>query len=271
MPHTSISAYANRNGILARLVASFLLSFTTSGDVVCLKFGEVWETLWIFKVVKWTRNRWPKINKSPTVSNDVGASSFEIWTANLAQSLTVGTLTNSWSFIFWDSNWKFYKVGYPHRPPKTWHSDADISDLGCFFECFYFLVKKIKNLLYIQEHCIRKLGKIWSELKLLFGVYYLFLKLYTGIIWHSYFPSHGISQWKGRGWSGAKYYHSTISSPSTFLLIHSSLSWNDLCSCQDIKIQFLTSCTRTYPSFSINKSQTMASSTLRFQMLQFSV
>ena len=41
MPHTSISAYANRNGILARLVASFLLSFTTSGDVVCLKFGEV--------------------------------------------------------------------------------------------------------------------------------------------------------------------------------------------------------------------------------------
>ena len=39
--HTSISAYANRNGILARLVALFLLLFTTSGDVVCLKFGEV--------------------------------------------------------------------------------------------------------------------------------------------------------------------------------------------------------------------------------------
>ena len=114
--HTSISAYANRNGILARLVASFPLLFTTSGDVLCSKFGEVWETLWIFKVAKWTRNRWPKINKSPTVSNGVGASSFEIWTANLAQSLTVGTLTNSRSFIFGDSNWKSCKVSYTVGP-----------------------------------------------------------------------------------------------------------------------------------------------------------
>ena len=38
-----------------------------------------------------------------------------------------------------------------------------------------------QNLLDIQEHCIHKLRKIWSELKLLFGVYYLFLKfLYAG-------------------------------------------------------------------------------------------
>ena len=36
--HTSISAYANRNGILARLEASFPLLFTTSGDVLCSKF-----------------------------------------------------------------------------------------------------------------------------------------------------------------------------------------------------------------------------------------
>ena len=36
--HTSISAYANRNGTPARLVASFLLSFTPSGDVLCSKF-----------------------------------------------------------------------------------------------------------------------------------------------------------------------------------------------------------------------------------------
>ena len=32
--------------------------------------------------------------------------------------------------------------------------------------------KKIKNLLAIQEQCSRKLGKIRSKLKLLFGVYY---------------------------------------------------------------------------------------------------
>ena len=44
--HASISAYANRNWILARLLASFPRLITTSGDVVCLKFGEVWETLW---------------------------------------------------------------------------------------------------------------------------------------------------------------------------------------------------------------------------------
>ena len=37
--------------------------------------------------------------------------------------------------------------------------------LLCFSE-------KNQNLLDIQEHCIRKLGKIRSELKHLFGVYY---------------------------------------------------------------------------------------------------
>ena len=54
-------------------------------------------------------------------------------------------------------------------------------------------LKKNLNLLDIQEHCICNLGKIWSELKLSFAVYYWFLKLYTGTIWHSYLPSHGIS------------------------------------------------------------------------------
>ena len=71
---------------------SFPQQFTTSGDVLCLKFGGVWETLWIFKAATWTRNRCTKINKSPTVSNGVRASSFEIWTANLVQSSTLGTL-----------------------------------------------------------------------------------------------------------------------------------------------------------------------------------
>ena len=155
-----------------RLVASFPLLFTTSGDVVCLKFSEVWETLWIFKVVRWTRNRWLKINKSPTVRNGVRVSSFEIWTANLAQSLTVGTLTNTRSFIFGDSNWKFCKLGYPHRHPNTWHSDVDISDLGLsFFLCFYFWVKNqsIKPVGYTRP-LYSQTGKIWRELKLLCGV-----------------------------------------------------------------------------------------------------
>ena len=69
-----------------------------------------------FKTARWTCDRCPKINKSPTVSNGVRPSSFEIWTANLVQLLTMSTLTNSKSFIFGDSNWKFCKVGYPVGP-----------------------------------------------------------------------------------------------------------------------------------------------------------
>ena len=140
------------------------------------------ERHWIFN------DRYTKVNKSPTVSNGVGASSFEIWTANLAQLLPMGTLTNSQSFIFGVSNWKFCKVGYPVGTPKP-----DIQMRIFLTWDFFLMLFKNQNLLDIQEHCIRKLGKIQNELKLLFGVYYWFLKLYTGIIWHSYFPSHGIS------------------------------------------------------------------------------
>ena len=147
--HTGIPVYANRNRILLRLVASFLLLFTTSGDDLCSKLGRVYEALWIFKVARRIHDRCTKI-KSPTVSNGVGTSSFDIWTANLAQSLTVGTLTNPWSFIFRDSNWKFCSW-LPHRHPKTWHSDADISDLGLFFLLLYFSVKKIQTC-YIYKH-----------------------------------------------------------------------------------------------------------------------
>ena len=184
MLHTSIPAYANRNGILARLIALFLLLFTTSGNVLCLEFGGVWETLWIFKVVRWTHDTATKINKSPTVSNGVGASSFLIWTANLAQSLTMGTLTNSQSFVSGDPNWKFCNVGYPVGTQKpdiqlwtflTWD----------FFMLLFLSEKKCQSLLDIEQDCIRKLGKNtkWAET----FVWCLLL------IWHSYFPSHGIS------------------------------------------------------------------------------
>ena len=192
MLHASISAYANRNRILARLVASFLLLFTTSGDVVCSKFGEVCEALWIFKAARCMRDRWPKINKSPTVSNGVGASSFEIWTANLAVAYH-GHPNKLTELHLWRFKLEILPSRFPRRPPKTWHSDADISDLGFFFFMPLFLSEKNQNLLDIQEHSIRKLGKIRSELKLLFDVYYWFIKLYTGIIWHSYFPLQGIS------------------------------------------------------------------------------
>ena len=63
--------------------------------------------------------------------------------------------------------------------------------LSAFLFAFIFEWKNL-NLLDLQEQCIHKLGQIQSELKLLFDVYYWFLKLYTGILWRSYFPSHGI-------------------------------------------------------------------------------
>ena len=152
---------------------------------------EVWEMLWIFKVARCTCDRCPKINKSPTVSNGIGASSFEIWTANLAQLLTVGTLTNSQSFIFGDSNWKFCKVGYPVGPQKT---DIQMWTFLTWNFCFfYFLVKnKAKPIGYTRTMYLQT-GKTtkWAE-TFLSGVYYWFLKLYTRIIWHSYFPSHEI-------------------------------------------------------------------------------
>ena len=142
--------------------------------------------LWIFKAARWTRDtdRCTKINKSLTVSSGIRTSSFEIWTANLAQSLTLGTLTNSRSFIFGVSNWKFCKFSYSIGAPKH---NIQMQIFLYFFLLPLFLCEKNTNLLdniyYIQERCIRKRGKIWSEPKLLFGVYYWFLKLYPGIIW----------------------------------------------------------------------------------------
>ena len=95
------------------------------------------------------------MNKSPTVCNDVEASSFEIWTANMAQSLTVGTLTNSWSFIFGDSNWKFCKVGYLIGPQNlTFRCRHFWLGIIIFYD-FIFEWKKSKpvgytSILYLQ-------------------------------------------------------------------------------------------------------------------------
>ena len=124
--------------------------------------GEFWETLWIFKAARWMRNRWQKIN-SPTVSNGVGASSFKIWTANLSPLLTVGTLTNSWSFIFGNSNWKCCSQ-LPRRPPKNLTFRCGNFWLGIFFNAFIFLMKKSKPVRYTRTLCSQT-GKNtkWAE------------------------------------------------------------------------------------------------------------
>ena len=60
------------------------------------------------------------------------------FTAEEAKVFTLGTLKNSWSVIFRDSDWKFCEVIYP---VGTWHSDEDISD----FFSFFFLNEKKKT------------------------------------------------------------------------------------------------------------------------------
>ena len=82
----------------------------------------------------------------------------------------MGTLTNSQRFIFGDPNWKFRKVGYPIGTPKPDIQMQIFLTWDYLFFMLLFLREKNQNLLDIQEYCIRKLGKIQSELKLLFGV-----------------------------------------------------------------------------------------------------
>jgi len=65
----------------------------------------------------------------------------------MAQSLTVVTLTNSLSFTFGDSNWKFCKVGYPEGPPKP---DIQMQTF-LTWDYFYFF-----NALFFSEKIISK-------------------------------------------------------------------------------------------------------------------
>ena len=65
----------------------------------------------------------------------------------------MGNLTNSWSFIFGDSNWKFCKVGYPVGTQKPdiqmWTFLAwDLKKKKK--KCFYFWVKKSKPVGYTR-------------------------------------------------------------------------------------------------------------------------
>ena len=111
------------------------------------------------------------------------------------------------SIILWDLNCKFGSDAYCGHPNKLtelhlWRFKLEILQsvaplpvgpqkpdiqmwtfLTWDFFMLLFFSEKNQNLLGIQEHCIRKLGKIWSELKLSFGVYYKKFKLYTRIIW----------------------------------------------------------------------------------------
>ena len=74
-------------------------------------------------------------------------------------SLTMGTLTNSHSFIFRDSNWKFCKVGYPVGTQKP---DIEMQTFLTWEEKklrFYFLVQKIQACWIFQNTVFANWGK----------------------------------------------------------------------------------------------------------------
>ena len=123
------------------------------------------------------------------------------------------------SELHWDMNCKFGSVAYPGHPdkltelhlwrfkleilqsrlpcrhPKTWHSDADISDFGFFLMLLFFSKNnnpKTKTVGYTRTLYLQT-GKNTVSWNFYLVFIIDFLKLYTGIIWHSYFPLHGIS------------------------------------------------------------------------------
>ena len=67
-----------------------------------------------------------------------------IRTANLAQLLTLGTLTNSQSFISGDSNWKFYKLSYPVGTLKP---NIQMQTFR-IWDFFFLILIVLKNIFY---------------------------------------------------------------------------------------------------------------------------
>ena len=154
--------------------------------------------LWIFKFARWTPDRCTKKER-------------KAWLLAMASELHPLRFEQHRSFVLWDLNSKFGSVAYRGHPNKLtelhWSFNRghfckvgtpkpDIQmQIFLTWDLFIFMWKKIKTcccICYTRTLC-SQLEKIRSEPKLLLGVYYWFLKLYTRIIWHSYFPSHGIS------------------------------------------------------------------------------
>ena len=98
-----------------------------------------------FSTMRWTHDRCPKINKSPTVS-------FILWDlkCKFGSVAYCGHPNKHTELHLWRFKLEILHRRLPRRPPKTWHSDVDISDLGFFFLCFYFWVKKSKPVGYTR-------------------------------------------------------------------------------------------------------------------------
>ena len=79
------------------------------------------------------------------------AMASELHPANLALSLTVGTLKKLTELHLWKFKLEILQSRLPHRPPKTQHLDVGISDLGFLsFSCIYFFSEKNQSLLDIH-------------------------------------------------------------------------------------------------------------------------
>ena len=173
-----------------RLEALFLLLSITSSDVLCLKLVEFVGCCEFSRLqnghMKMKRDAW-KYTKALLLAMVLKLHSlrFEHKFRPVAYHGHPNKLTE---LRLWKFKLEILPSQLPCRYPKTWHSNVDISDFGdnCFYSFIFWLKNKIKIKTFWlwswQKQCIHKVGKIQSELKLSFGVYYWFLKFYSGIL-----------------------------------------------------------------------------------------
>ena len=115
-----------------------------------------------------------KINESPTVSNGVGASSFRF-------NCKSGSVTHCGhpNKLTQLHLWRFKLEILQSQNPQTWHSDADISDVGFFYAFIFVWKNKTKKTLGYTRILYSQTGKNtnWAEtfvwcLLLIFKVVY---------------------------------------------------------------------------------------------------
>ena len=99
--------------------------------------------LWIFKVARWTCDRWPKINKSRTVTLlamvlELHPLRFELEIGSVAYH---GHSNKLMELHLWRFKLEILQSQLPRRHPKskTQDSDANISDLGILFSHASFI------------------------------------------------------------------------------------------------------------------------------------
>ena len=126
-----------------------------------------------------------EVTKALLLANGAAVSAFETGTADLAQLLTLGTLANSWSFIFGDSNWTLCDVTYPVGTLKPDIQMWSFLIWDCFFLNYAFIFSESKHVEYTKT-MYSQTGKNTKWAETFIWCLLLIFNLYAGILWHSY-------------------------------------------------------------------------------------